>query len=147
MLVILAEAQWKAGEWDDAFATIASGKRRAWENGEGLFAPELYRLEGEFLLEQCRGTSGVAPAASGAERTAGLASAERSIRESLFLARRQGASMLELRSLLSLYRVRAETGTPAEDAEELAKLYATFTEGFDTADLREARAVMDVLKA
>jgi tetratricopeptide (TPR) repeat protein len=147
MHVLLAESQWKAGEWDDAFATLASARRLARENGEGLFEPELYRLEGEFLFARCSGAAGPSQAASGAERATGLARAERCIRRSLDLSRRQAARMLELRSLVSLHRVRAATGAAAHEAEELASVYGTFTEGFETVDLREARAVLDVLKA
>jgi len=141
MHVILAEAQSKAGEWDDALATFARAKNLARVNGEGLFEPELYRLEGELLVARATRAAG----ASSDGRESELAAAEHAIREALVLSRRQGAKMLELRSLVSLHRVRTAAGGAAQEAAELAKVFASFTEGFDTADLRDARAALDVV--
>jgi len=141
MHVILAEAQSKAGDWDDALATIARTKNVASVNGEGLFEPELYRLEGELLVARATRAAG----ASSDGRESELAAAEHAIREALVLSRRQGAKMLELRSLVSLHRVRTAAGGAAQEAAELAKVFASFTEGFDTADLRDARAALDVV--
>jgi class 3 adenylate cyclase/tetratricopeptide (TPR) repeat protein len=145
MHVILAEAQWRMGERETAFATLATAKRIARENGEGLFEPELYRLEGEFLLEQSIGAGGLLRADSSTEYATVLERAERAILESLDLSRRQAARILELRSLVSLHRVRAAGSAAPREAEELATVYAAFTEGFATADLREARSVLDAL--
>ena len=123
MHVILADAQWKAGEWADALSTLDGAKKLARENGEGLFEPELHRLEGEFLFAQATGSAGPSTAASSAERATGLAHAERCIRESLDLSRRQEARMLELRSLVSLCRVRRALGAGSQEDDALAKVY------------------------
>jgi hypothetical protein len=144
---ILADAQWKAGEWDDAFGTLANAMTLARQDGEGLFEPELYRLKGEFLLAQAIGAAGPSTAASSSDRAAGLAHAERCIRASLDLAQRQEARMLELRSLVSLCRVRRELGAFSDERDVLAEAYDAFTEGFKAPDLREARVMLEELKA
>jgi class 3 adenylate cyclase/tetratricopeptide (TPR) repeat protein len=145
--VILADVQWKAGEWNDAFGTLASAMALARNNGEGLFEPELYRLEGEFLFAQAMGAAGSSNTASGDERLARLVEAERCIRQSLDMARRQEARMLELRSLVSLCRVRRELGAVSQERDMLAAVHTAFTEGFETPDLREARSMLEALKA
>ncbi len=143
--VILAGVQWKAGAWSDAFTTLASGMKLAKKNGEGLFEPELYRLKGEFLLARAMGAAGPLNAAE--DRASLLAEAEGWVREGLDLARRQEAKMLELRSLMSLCRVRREQGPVSQEREALARVCDAFTEGFATPDLREARALRETLKA
>jgi tetratricopeptide (TPR) repeat protein len=144
---ILAGAEWKAGEWDDAFGTLATAIAVAKQDGEGLFEPELYRLKGEFLLAQAIGAAGPSTAEPSDDRETGLAHAERCIRESLDLARRQEARMLELRSLVSLCRVRRELGDFSHERDELAEVYGAFTEGFETPDLLEAGAMLELVKA
>jgi hypothetical protein len=133
---ILAETQWKSGDRSDAFATLATARPLARENGEALFEPELYRLEGEFLLAE-------AMEASTADCQSRLADAERHILEALDLARCQDATMLELRSLVSLCSVRRKQGDVAPARDELRKVYQSFTEGFEAPDLREARAMLE----
>jgi hypothetical protein len=143
MNVMLAGVLWKAGHWNESFSTLAETMTLARENGEGLFEPELYRLEGAFRFEQAIGAAGPSKATSSGDRVAALALAERRIRESLDRARRQEARMLELRSLVILCRLQKELGTAPPDYEELAGTYKTFTEGFDTPDLREARSTLE----
>ncbi len=144
---LLAEVEWKAGEWDNAFQTLDTAMTLARTCGEGLFEPELYRQKGEFLFAQALGAGDPAKAASAAELPARLAEAESSLRESLRLARAQEAKMLELRSLLTLCRVREKLGDASPEREELAAIYDTFTEGFNTPDLREARAMLQTAAA
>jgi adenylate cyclase len=146
MHAILAEVQWKAGECTDAFTTLASAMTLARRNGEGLFEPELHRLEGVFRFAQAVDTAGKA-SPSGEDPSVTLGHAERCIRESLDLARRQSARMLELRSLVSLCRVRRALGAVGSEVEELAAAYAAFTEGLEAPDLREARAMLQASKA
>jgi class 3 adenylate cyclase/tetratricopeptide (TPR) repeat protein len=139
---ILAMVEWEAGEWDAAFRTLESTMDLAKQWGEGLYEPELYRRKGEFLAAEAMGRAG-RPIAAG-DREARLAEAERYIIESIEIARRQSAKMLELRALVSLCRLRTECGVIAPERESLAALLATFTEGFDSVDWREAQAVLDV---
>jgi hypothetical protein len=81
--------------------------------------------------------------ASTADCQSRLADAERHILEALDLARCQDATMLELRSLVSLCSVRRKQGDVAPARDELRKVYQSFTEGFEAPDLREARAMLE----
>jgi predicted ATPase len=73
------------------------------------------------------------------------AKAEESFRTALAIAREQGTRGYELRAATSLARLWHEQGRPDEARELLTPLYDWFTEGFDTADLREAKALLDAL--
>lgn len=118
MLCVLADALWSAGNHDEALQALAEGMSLATMNGEGFYEPELYRLRGEFLDDTA------------------------SIHEALALARGQEARSLELRAAMSLCRVHRKRGDASTGRQLLAEVYATFTEGFDTADLRDARALL-----
>jgi predicted ATPase len=72
--------------------------------------------------------------------------AEACFQQALAVARRQQAKSLELRAAMSLSRLWQRQGKRVEARELLAEIYGWFTEGFDTADLQEARALLEVLK-
>jgi adenylate cyclase len=91
---------------------------------EASWDAELVRLKGEMLLPK-------------------LEEAEPCFDQALAIARGQGARSLELRAALSMSRVRVLQGRPADGRRQLADAYHWFTEGFDTGDLREAKAVLD----
>ena len=90
---------------------------------------ELWRLRGEALL-----------AGAGT-----VSEAETAIEQGIDVARRQNAKSWELRCAMSLARLRRQQGRPQEAAARLAPIYAWFTEGFDTADLKEAKALLNQL--
>jgi predicted ATPase len=92
--------------------------------------PERFRVRGELLLNQ-----------------ESLDKAENDFRESIALARRMGAKAWELRTTMSLARLLAKHGRRDEARSMLADIYCWFTEGFDTADLKDARALLDELSA
>ena len=71
--------------------------------------------------------------------------AEACFDQALDIARRQGARLFELRAVMSLGRLRMRQGRQAEARSELAEIYGWFTEGFDTKDLQEARALLGEL--
>jgi predicted ATPase len=73
------------------------------------------------------------------------AEAEAWVRRDLEVARRQPAKSLELRAAMSLSRLWQQQGKRTEAYELLAPIYGWFTEGFDTADLQEAKALLDEL--
>jgi predicted ATPase len=75
------------------------------------------------------------------------AEAEAWLQQALAVARRQQAKSLELRAAMSLARLWQQQGKQAEAHELLAPVYGWFTEGFDTADLQEAKALLDELGA
>jgi class 3 adenylate cyclase/tetratricopeptide (TPR) repeat protein len=126
-LCALAELYAGAGLADEGLWTLAGIGP---EDRTGLFAPELHRLEGELLLR--RSTS--APDA-----------AEACFCRALALARGRAEKSLELRAAMSLSRLWQQLGKQAEARELLAPIYGWFTEGFDTADLQEAKALLEEL--
>ena len=101
-------------------------------SGQGDMLAEAYRLQGELLLRQA------APDA---------AQAEACFQQALAIARRQQAKSWELRAAMSLSRLWQQQGKRAAAHELLAPIYGWFTEGFDTADLQEAKALLDELAA
>ena len=123
----LAEAQLVAGVVADGLATIEDALAAVPD--EQMHLPELLRLRGELR------------AAAGAD----AAAVEESYREAMALARRLGAKMQELRATSSLGRFLRTHGRAAEARELLAPIYASFTEGFDTRDLIEAKALLEEL--
>jgi class 3 adenylate cyclase/predicted ATPase len=107
----------------EAFATLAKHGAHWWE-------AELYRLRGELLLQHS---------------VAQPEEAEACFQQALAVARRQQAKSLELRAAMSLTRLWQHQGKRAETHQLLAEVYGWFTEGFDTADLQEAKALLEVL--
>jgi predicted ATPase len=121
----------RAGEIADGLA-VAEGAIARSEQNEGRWAiAELLRVKGELLLLQ--GAPGAA------------AAAEDHFRQALDWARQQGALSWELRAATSLARLRCDQGRPTEAMALLQPVYDRFTEGFDTADLQAAKALLDAL--
>jgi predicted ATPase len=126
--VLLAEAHEIAGQVEDALALLDEALQIIERTGERWFAAEVNRNKGELLLRQ-----GHAEAA------------EESYRNALNIAQEQGAKLWELRAAASLARLRRDQGRRADACDLLAPVYFWFTEGSDTADLKEAKALLDVL--
>jgi predicted ATPase len=129
-MAILAEAYGRSGDLDAGLATLAEARVIADQTGEGFWVPELYRLQGEFLL---------------ARSTDQATQAETWLHQALEVARHQQAKSWELRAAMSLARLWQQQGKQAAAYELLAPIYGWFTEGFDTPDLQEARALLDAL--
>jgi predicted ATPase len=96
--------------------------------GERWFAAELYRRKGQLMLPQGRAEA-----------------AEEFYRKALGIAQEQEAKLWELRAAMSLAQLRRDQGRRAEARNLLAPVYSWFTEGFDTSDLKEAKALLDEL--
>jgi DNA-binding SARP family transcriptional activator/predicted ATPase len=124
----LAHAQGKTGHPEEGLATLAEALAIVEETGERHWEAELYRLRGELLLVQ-----------------GDACGAEASLHKAIEVARRQQAKSWELRAVVSLCRLRRSQGRVGEAHRMLTEIYNWFTEGFDTADLREARALLDEL--
>jgi tetratricopeptide (TPR) repeat protein len=92
------------------------------------YRPEMLRLRGELLLKQSR-----------------TEPAEADFREAIALAQKMGAKAWELRATTSLARLLAKQGKRGQARAMLAEIYSWFTEGFDTADLKDAKALLDEL--
>jgi predicted ATPase len=100
------------------------------DTGERRWEAELYRLQGELLLARATGQD---------------TEAETCFRQALDIARRQQAKSWELRAAMSLARLWQRRGKRADAHTLLASVYHWFTEGFDTADLQEAKALLEAL--
>jgi predicted ATPase len=98
------------------------------QNGERFYEAELLRLKGELLLKRAALDDGGA-----------------CFRQAITVARRQSAKTWELRATTSLARLLAKQGKENEGREMLAEIYGWFTEGFDTADLKDAKALLEEL--
>jgi predicted ATPase len=129
-LALLAEASGAAGQPKDGLRVLADAQEVMRRTGERFYEAEISRLAGVLHLVQ-------SPAAQ--------AEAESHMRHALDVARRQQAKSLELRAAVSLSRLWQQQGKRTEAHDLLAPVYGWFTEGFDTADLQEARALLDAL--
>jgi class 3 adenylate cyclase/predicted ATPase len=129
-LAQLAEAYGQEGKVEEGLNTIAEALVPVNTTEERWWEAELYRLKGELLL-----------ACSAAHHT----EAEACFHRSLDIARHQQAKSLELRAAMSLSRLWQQQGKRDEARELLTPIYGWFTEGFDTADLQEAKALLDNL--
>ncbi len=130
-LALLAEAYGTGGQAQEGLQVLDEALALVDQNGERYWEAELYRRKGELLLQ-----SGVWGAEQGAEVC---------FQQALAVARRQQAKALELRAALSLSRLWHQQGKRAEGYQLLAEVYGWFTEGFATADLQEAKALLDGL--
>jgi len=127
----LAEAYLAAGQPASGLGPLTEIIAFVERSGEGWWQPELYRMKGELLLK------------AGQVDEDG-ANPEHYFRKALKLAEHQGGRSLALRAIMSLCRLEAGArGEQSEPRKYLARLYATFDEGLDTSDLREARQLLD----
>jgi predicted ATPase len=130
-LAILAEAYASLGKPEQGLDALTKAAAFMEETGEGLWEAEIHRLKGELLLHRS---------------SEGQDQAEASFRKALNTARRQESRSLELRAATSLARLWAEQGERQQAHDLLAPVYGWFTEGFDTADLKNAKALLDDLR-
>jgi predicted ATPase/DNA-binding winged helix-turn-helix (wHTH) protein len=126
---LLAEALTAAGRHDEALHVLDDALVRVESAGERCYQAELYRLKGELL------------------RAGDPGDAEACFEQSLAAARRQQALSLELRTAMSLLRLHRGGPREAASRDRLAAIYAQFAEGLDTPDLRDARALIDEIRA
>ena len=127
-LARLAEAMARQGEHKAALAAARDGLKVQERSGYGQWDAELHRLEGIALLGLNR-----------------LEEGQAALEEALRIARRQQAKAYELRAATSLARLWGEQGRPAKARELLVPAYGWFTEGFDTADLKNAKTLLEAL--
>jgi len=129
-LALLADAYASSGQIEPGLATLTKALAQL-PSGRGFFyEAELYRLRGDLLLRQA---------------TPDASQAEACLHQALAIARNQEAKSLELRAAMSLCRLWQQQGKLGEARQLLAEVYTWFTEGFDTADLREASALLTAL--
>ncbi len=124
-LGLLAWAYGEAGQTEEGLALLAEALDVVSKTGEHFYEAELYRLRGDLLLKiEERG------------------SPEACFHQAIEIARRQSAKSWELRATMSLSRLWQQQGKATEARQMLADIYGWFTEGFNTADLKEAKALL-----
>ena len=129
-LALLAEAQGTLGEPEAGLTVLTEALTLVDTRGERFYEAELYRLKGELLLQQSSGNH---------------TEAESCFHQALSIARNQQAKSFELRAATSLARLWQQQGKREEARQLLGDVYSWFTEGFDTADLQDAKALLDKL--
>jgi len=132
LLGLLAETHAAAGQRAEALANVETALAVAAQTGGHFFDAELHRLKGEILLAAQPGIA---------------AEAEALFCRALEIARAQEARSFELRAATSLARLLRAQGRANEAHAVLAPVYAWFTEGFDTRDLIDAKALLDELES
>jgi predicted ATPase len=123
----LAEAALEAADYREADAALVDAFAIVEGKGERIWEAELFRLRGEL-------------------KSADPVEAEADFRRAIEVARSQHARSLELRATMSLARLLDRQGKRDEARTMLAQIYGWFTEGFDTADLKDAKALLDELR-
>jgi predicted ATPase len=129
-LFLLADAYREAGQPDMGLTAVAEGLAFTQQTAECAWEAELHRLQGELLL--------LLPADHKAE-------AETCFQKAIAAARRQQTKSWELRAATSLARLWQAQGKHEDAYDLLAPVYEWFTEGFETADLQDARALLEEL--
>ena len=135
-LALLAEAYGKGGQVEEGLSVVAEALAAVDKTRERFYEVELYRLRGELMLAKSR----VQSLGSSVQKEA-----EECFWKAIEIARRQQAKSLELRATMSLTRLWQQQGKRAEARQMLAEVYNWFTEGFDTKDLQEAKALLEEL--
>ncbi len=128
-LGVVAQGRARAGRYDEALTLVDEAFDHASTTGEYFHEAELHRLKGEFLL----------PSES--------LESERCFTSAIEVAQRQQAKSWELRATTSLARLWRDEGRFAEARERLEQIYSWFTEGFETSDLKAAKALLEELAA
>jgi predicted ATPase len=142
-LALLVEVCGKMGQVEEGLTLLAEALAVMHKSGEHLWEAELQRLQGELLLQaSVQGPKSGVFNPHPIRRMPHAEEAEAAFRQALAMARRQQAKSWELRAALSLSRLWQRQGKRAEAHELLTEVYGWFTEGFDTADLQEARALL-----
>ncbi len=127
-LALIVEALHKMGENAEAMTVLDEAFEVMNRTGERFFEPELYRIKGDLLLQSDQ-----------------PADAESAFRDAVAVAECQQARSLELRAATSLAHLLARQGKREEARTRLTEIYDWFTEGFDTADLKAAKALLNEL--
>jgi predicted ATPase len=157
-LSLLAEAYGKVGQAEEGLMVLAEALAMVNKNGERFYEAELYRLKGELTLQKFQVSGSKFHVTTPQHPTPNpQVEAEEYFLKAIDIARCQQAKSLELRAVMSLVRLRLPQAThegsrPTDHASWikfneahhlLSEIYGWFTEGFDTKDLQEAKALLD----
>jgi predicted ATPase len=141
ILARLAEAYGKVGRTEEGMRLLAGAFATLHKNGERHYESELYRLQGDLVLQQLSKKQ-----VPGTPSVVSHSEAEMHFRRAIDVARRQHAKFQELRAVMSLSRLWQRQGKYTAARSMLEETYSWFTEGFDTPDLQGARTLLDTLQ-
>jgi predicted ATPase len=157
-LALLAEAYGKVGRSEEGLSVLVEALAEVQRNGIRYYEAELYRLQGQLMLQsqqvedksqtshgQVEDNSAGTNTQHLAPSTQAEAEAEACFLKAIEIARKQQAKSLELRAVMSLSQLWQQQGKKDEARQLLAEIYGWFTEGFDTKDLQEAKALLQEL--
>jgi tetratricopeptide (TPR) repeat protein len=149
-LARLAEVYGQVGQAAERLKVLAE-LEAIHKTGARRFSAELYRLKGTLTLKQfgVRGPESEVPNTqhpTPSTQAEAEAEAEACFLKAIDIARRQSAKSLELRAVMSLSRLWQQQGKKEQARQVLAEIYGWFTEGFDTKDLQEAKALLEELE-
>ncbi|HEV8717293.1 MAG TPA: hypothetical protein VGX03_31295 [Candidatus Binatia bacterium] len=159
-LALLAEAHGKVGQAKERLTMLSEALAAVDRTGERMYEAELYRLKGTLTLQSQTSPKQVQDRSKASRGKSAVTSpqplipnpqaeverdAEEYFHKAIEIARKQQANSLELRAVMSLSRLWQRQGKKNEARQMLAGIYNWFTEGFDTADLKEAKALLEGL--
>jgi predicted ATPase len=152
-LALLAEAHKKRGQTEEGLAALTEALAMVDKSGERHYEAELCRLYGELTLQQFKVQGAKCKVATPQPLTPNTqhptpstqaeVEAEACFLKAIEIARKQQAKSLELRATISLTRLWQRQGKHHAARNTLSEIYGWFTEGFDTKDLQEARALLE----
>jgi predicted ATPase len=146
-LARMAEAYGKGGQAEEGLSVLAEALAIVDKTGVRFYEAELYRLKGELTLQQFKvqGSKFKVEESSESGVWSLESEAEEYFQKAIAIAKRQQAKSLELRATTSLARLWQRQGKQHEARNMLSEIYNWFTEGFDTKDLQEAKALLEEL--
>ncbi|HEV8715258.1 MAG TPA: adenylate/guanylate cyclase domain-containing protein [Candidatus Binatia bacterium] len=148
-LALLADAYGKTGQVEEGLAALAEALAAVDRTGEHFYEADLYRLKGTLTLQFKASLGQVSDKSEDTNPQSPTpnpqADAEVCFQKTIEIARKQQAKSLELRATTSLARLWQQQGKKAEAHKLLSEIYHWFTEGFDTKDLKDAKALLEEL--
>jgi predicted ATPase len=146
ILFVLGEALRKVGRHDEALGTLGLGLAQAEQQAQHYVDADLHRLRADILIEDCRLQIADFPSPNPQSAILNLQSeAEALLGQALEIGRRQEAKLFELRAATSMARLWQRQGKRDAARALLLPVYEWFTEGFETRDLIEAKALLEQL--
>jgi len=148
-LALLAEGCGRVGKIEEGLEVLVEALAYVDKTGERYYEAELYRLKGQLTLQKLAVASSQLSVTNPqplAPNPQAEAEAEAYFLKAIEIARKQQAKSLELRATMSLARLWKEQSKKDEAQQMLAEIYGWFTEGFDTKDLQEAKALLEALQ-
>jgi predicted ATPase len=136
-LILVTQIYGKSGQIAEAIATLADARATMEQTGEKTYDAEQHRLQGELMLTRAQLTGGKRAGA-----TSAAAEAAACFQKAIAVARRQRAKSLELRAVMSLCRLSTRSDQRKRSRRMLGEIYDSFSEGFDTPDLRDAQILL-----